>query len=241
MSNELVNEESKEVSTNVDMGISSDLSHDDCERGRIFVAQKNSTFLDDNPDLKAGDIVEMSSMEALGSKEESMEFIVVDFLKYWVVKDADTDEFIEKIPAINEKELKWEENINGRNVSRTYHFSYLVLLPQDIADGVEMPYELPFRSTALKASKRINSIIKKKGSKGVPSYAFKFKMKTTLQEKDNRKWYVPSIEVGDDCNESEKEAALECRRQFSQVKQAILNDSNDIQEESKNISETAEY
>lgn len=227
MTEELVESKGTEVSTEVDQGLASQLTHDDCERGRILIAQSNSSFMDDHDELKAGDVVDMSSMEALGGKDKSFDFIIVDMLKYWVVKDKDTDEFIEKLPAINEKEYKWEEDVDGRTLKRTYHCSYLVLLPQDIADGVEMPYELAFRSTALKAAKRINSIIMKKGSKGVPSYAFKFKMSTVKETKDNKSWYVPKIEVGELCSDEEKATALECRKQFAAVKDAIMKEGDE--------------
>lgn len=238
--NDLTKAQGTDVSTEVDLGLAGQLTHDDCERGRILVAQSNSTFLEENEDLRGGDIVEMASMEKLGGKGEFFDFIIVDMLKYWVVKDKDTKEFIERLPAINEKEYKWEEEVDGRLLSRVYHCSYLVLLPQDIEDGVEMPYELAFRSTGLQASKRINSIIMKKGAKQIPSYGFKFRMSTVKKEKNGNSWYVPVIEVGDNCSDKEKAVAKEARLQFSRVKEAIMNERDGVDTE-KEVTSGAKY
>jgi hypothetical protein len=222
MKNEITEAKTNALTSQVDLGMADELTSDDIQRGRISILQKNSRILDDRQDLRPGFIVNTSDGEILNDGKSPLEFIIVDFLKYWMVKDADTDEFIEKIPAINEKELKWEENVGGRNLKRTYHFSYIVLLPQDIAQGIEMPYELAFRSTSIKQTKKINSILMKKRSMQEPSWFFKFKLTTTKMENKNNTWLAPVVDLGDATNEKERAFGQECRKQMIAVKNAIL-------------------
>lgn len=210
------------LTSQVDLGMADELTSDDIQRGRISILQKNSRILDDRQDLRPGMIINTSDGEVLNDGKSPLEFIIVDFLKYWMVKDADTDEFIEKIPAINEKELKWEENVGGRNLKRTYHFSYIVLLPQDIKQGIEMPYELAFRSTSIKQTKKINSILMKKRNTQEPSWFFKFKLTTTKMENKNNTWLAPVVDLGDATDEKERQFGQECRKQMIAVKNAIL-------------------
>lgn len=222
METSLTESKTKDLSTQVDLGMADELTSDDIQRGRITILQKNSRILDDRSDLRPGMIINTSDGEILNDGKSPLEFIIVDFLKYWMVKDADTDEFIEKLPAINEKELKWEECVGGRNLKRTYHFSYIVLLPQDIAQGIEMPYELAFRSTSIKQTKKINSILMKKRSMQEPSWFFKFKLTTTKMENKNNTWLAPVVDLGDATNEKERAFGIECRKQMLAVKNAIL-------------------
>jgi hypothetical protein len=222
METQVTESKTKALSTQVDLGMADELTSDDIQRGRISILQKNSRILDDRTDLRPGMIINTSDGEILNDGKSPLEFIIVDFLKYWMIKDADTDEFIEKIPAINEKELKWEENVGGRNLKRTYHFSYIVLLPQDIKQGIEMPYELAFRSTSIKQTKKINSILMKKRSMQEPSWFFKFKLTTTKMENKNNTWLAPVVDLGDSTDEKERAFGTECRKQALAVKSAIL-------------------
>lgn len=228
--NEVTEGKTKALSTKVDLGMADDLTSDDIQRGRITVLQKNSKILDDRHDLRPGMIVNTSDGEILNDGKSPLEFIIIDFVKYWMVKDADTDEFIEKLPAINEKELKWEESVGGRNLKRTYHFSYIVILPQDIAQGIEMPYELAFRSTSIKQTKKINSILMKKRSTQEPSWFFTFKLTTTKTEKGNNSWLSPVVDLGRSTDEKERSYGVSCREQMLAVKNAILAERNSYDE-----------
>lgn len=221
----------KAVSTNVDMGMADDLTTDDVQRGRITILQKNSRILDDRTDLRPGMIINTSDGEILNDGKSPLEFIIVDFVKYWMVKDSDTDEFIEKLPAINEKELKWEESVGGRNLKRTYHFSYIVLLAQDIELGIEMPYELAFRSTSIKMTKKINAVLLKKRNLQEPSWFFTFKLTLAKKEDKNNSWFTPVVDLGRSTSEKEREFGQECRKQMLAVKSSILAERNTYESE----------
>jgi len=224
MENQLTQSTTKALSTQVDMGMADELTSDDIQRGRIQILNKNSKILDDRTDLRPGMIINTSDSEILNDGKSPLEFIIIDFMKYWMVKDADTDEFIEKLPAINEKELKWEETVGGRNVKRTYHFSYIVILAQDIKQGIEMPYELAFRSTSVKETKKINAILMKKRNLQEPSWYFTFNLTTTKKENGNNTWLAPVVDLGRSTDEKERAFGVECRKQAIAVKNAILSE-----------------
>jgi hypothetical protein len=233
MNTEITESKTNALTTQIDMGMADELTSDDVQRGRIQLLQKNSKILDDRTDLRPGMIINTSDSEILNDGKSPLEFIIIDFMKYWMVKDSDTDEFIEKIPAINEKELKWEETVGGRNLKRTYHFSYIVLLPQDIKQGIEMPYELAFRSTSVKETKKINAILMKKRNLQEPSWFFTFNLTTTKKENGNNTWLAPVVDLGRATDEKERAFGVECRKQALLVKNAILADNATYEDSSR--------
>jgi len=214
-----------EVSTDVIGGIADDFSNDDVQQGRLTLMQSNSTFVEEDR-CKKGTVVNLLDPETelawKGDKEREekpLEFMIVGIMKYWVVKDADTEDFVTKFAGANANELKWEENVDGRNLERTFHFSYVVLLVDEIKEGIEMPYELAFRSTAVKETRKLNSLIQRMAAKNISSH-----QKTFLAKVGDRKnakgktWFGFDLTVGRDSSETEQSCVAEYYKQFNETK-----------------------
>jgi hypothetical protein len=220
------------LSTNTGGGLSSEFSKDDIQQGRLSVMQANSKLVK-SEDARLGaviNLVDHTELAYKGNKTEpakDLEFMIFGFLKYWIVKDDDTDEFVEKFPANSANELPWEENVDGRNLKRTYHFSYMVLIPEEIKDGVEMPYELAFRSTSVKDTKRLNSLIQRMEQKGVMTYQKVFKASVVEKSKDSNTWYGLDLGIARDASEEEAKACQAYFNNFVESKNKFYSDQKD--------------
>lgn len=227
MSKELEKTTGTDVSTNV-AGVADELTNDDVQQGRLGVMQSNSTFVKEEK-CRAGSIVNIFDPEVeiahkayKNEEEKPLEFMIMGMMKYWIVKDADTDQFVEKFPGVNANELPWEETVDGRNLQRTFHFSYVVLLPEEMEDGIEMPYELAFRSTAVKETKRLNSVIQRMASKGISSHSKLFQAKVTERANDRSTWWGLDLSVGRDATEKETQLCAKYFAEFNRVKEQFM-------------------
>ena len=223
--NDLTKTEGTEVSTDVIGGIADEFTNDDVQQGRLTLMQANSDFVKQD-ECRAGSIVNLQEPDVeiahkayKNEDEKPLEFLIVGIMKYWVVKDADTDDFIEKFPGANANELAWNETVDGKNLERTFHFSYVVLLVDEVAQGIEMPYELAFRSTAVKETKRLNSVIQRMAAKGISSHQKTFVAK--VGDRKNTKgdtWFGLDLSVGRDATEAEQATVAEYFAQFNETK-----------------------
>lgn len=219
---ELVETKGNELSTDVLGGIADDITNDDVSTERIGVMTSSSNLVK-SEQARQGAIVKMSDGEELGYKDEkAMEFMIVGIVKYWIVKDADSDDFIEKFPAINSKELKWEEQVDGRNLKRTYHFSYIVLLPEEIAGGYAKPYEFAFRSTSVKETEKLNLIIKKLANQKVSSHTKVFSCNAVKRANAKYEWWGAELGIARDASEEETEVCVAHYREFNAFKEQFM-------------------
>lgn len=229
---EVVESKGTEVSTDVAMGIAGEFTRDDVQQGRLMLLQAGSQLVKDE-EARQGSIINIVDNEELaykGNNDEppkDLEFMICGILKYWVEKDADTDEFLGKKPAVSPNELPWEEFKDGRNIERTYHYSYMVLLPEEVEQGIEMPYELAFRSTAVKDTKKLNSIIQKMAQKNISSHQKVFKAKIVKRTKDKNEWWGLDLSVSRDSNESEKECVTNYFAEFTKYQDAVMASGDD--------------
>jgi hypothetical protein len=216
------------VSTDVASGIAGQFTRDDVQQGRLSIMQSSSTLVKEE-EARMGSIIDLASGEEVaykGNKDEApkdLEFMICGILKYWVVKNDDTDEFIEKLPANNMNDYLWEENVNGVNLKRTFHFSYMVLLADEIKDGIEMPYELAFRSTGTKDTKKLNSLIAKMAQKGISSHQKVFNGKIATRTKDSNSWYGLDLGILRDATEEEAKCVEGYFNEFVKMKEHVMN------------------
>lgn len=230
---ELTNTTGTEVSTDLAMGIAGEISNDDVLQGRLYVMQALSTFVKEEK-CRQGGIVTSTDLEEVaykGNKDEDakpLEFMVCGIVKYWVVKDADTKEFIEKFPANNQNELPWEETVNGRNIKRIYTFSYMVLLKEELEQGIEMPYELAFRSTGVGETKKLNSLIQRLANKGISSHKKIFKADIVERTNNNNEsWWGLDLGISHDASDDMAAKCEEYHRNFSIYKEAMMSRNED--------------
>jgi len=216
------------VSTEVQGGIAGDLSNDDVQQGRLTLMQPGSDFVKEEK-CRQGSIVNLQEPEIelahKGYKDEEakpLDFMIVGVMKYWVVKDKNTKDFVAKFPGVNANELPWEEEVDGKLLTRTFHFSYVVLLPEEIKDGLEMPYEFAFRSTAVKETKKLNSVIQRLGAKGISSHQRVFRASISQRTNGEDTWWGADLSIGRDATAKETEVCIQYFNEFNTTKAKFM-------------------
>lgn len=236
MSKEVVKKEaSQPVVFNQDlgMGASEAISMSDIQLDRIIFMQSGSKLVKKDEARQGAIFLAKAKKEVGYKKEKELEVILIKSTKYWIEQDADSKEFLGRKPANSPEDYPWEETINGRTIKRTYTHSFFVLLPSEIAEGVELPYELAFRSTSLECAKSINTKLFNMNRKGIPSYAKVFGITTEVKEKGEHSWFVPLDRLVRDVNALE---AKSCESWLTLLKTAKV----ELAEEESNESETSQ-
>lgn len=228
MSKEVSKAQTNAVSTNVSKGISGQLGATDSYRPMLTVTTSTSDVVKSG-DVPAGCIINTALPEDILANrkmkdrdEKSLDFMLVGIIKYWVENDADTRDFITKYPGNDANEKPWEETINGRNIKRTFVFSYLVILADEIKDGLEQPIEFPFRSTAVKETKKLNSLIERLAAKNISSSQKVFK--ASVVERSNAKdtWFGAELSISRDATEEERACADSYLAKFEAIKSQFM-------------------
>lgn len=212
-------------------GATDDIEASDITIGRIAIMQSTSDLVKHDK-AKQGAIVNLLDGKQLGFKDETpMEFIPIKSVKYWIEKNADTEEYIKRRPAVSSNELPWEENIDGVNVKRIYTHSFYVILPEEVKNLEAMPLELAFRSTDLQAAQKLSAMLFKLKKRGEASWNRIFKLSTHLKQKDNYSWFGSMIEVDRATTEDEKIEAYNWYKTISDAAVSIVHQEE--KEESK--------
>jgi len=196
------------------LGAVEDVSAEDISIGRLAVMSSSSNLVKEDR-AKQGAIVDIETGEQLGYKdEEPLEIVILKSFKYWVEKNG--DDFVARYPATSPNEKAWEEG----PIKRVFHHAFLVLLPAQIKDGVEMPYELAFRSTDLATAKKISKMLLGLGRQKKASWSQKFLIKAVNKKKGPHSWWGTDVAPGETTTEQEVSSAYSW---FMQLNQADVN------------------
>lgn len=109
-----------------------------------------------------GELRDNLENKALGKIGEPLEFIPIHAERLWIVVEENGGKrtFVEAIKVNEDNEnLPFEETINGKHYIRTYTISVYGLIPSEVASGEDMPYILSFRSTSLRAGKKLLTLM----------------------------------------------------------------------------------
>lgn len=201
-----------------------DIGAGDIKIDRILLMQKMSVAVEEEK-AKVGAFVIASTNEQLAIKEESsLEFIIVDMVKYWITKDEDTKEFVSRTPALTPEEKPWKETVGGKNLINMYTLAYYVILPKHIEGMEDIPFELAFRSTQLDAAKSMNTKLVNMMRRGVKPWDKVFSVKAVKKTKGTNTWYVPQDAIGRDTTPEERKIAAEW---YKQVGKLVTKEEND--------------
>lgn len=194
-----------------------DIGASDIKIDRILLMQKMSVAVEEEK-AKVGAFIIASTNEQLALREESsLEFIIIDLVKYWITKDEDTKEFVSRSPAITPEEKPWKETVNGRNLVNMYTIAYYVLLPKQISEMSDIPFELAFRSTQLDAAKSINTKLLNMMRRGVKPWERVFSLTAIKKTKGQNTWYVPQDAIGRETTAQEREVSAEWYKQVGKL------------------------
>lgn len=183
------------------LGAAEEISVDDIEVSRLAVMSSNSQLVKDDI-CKQGQIVDLETHEPLGYKEEKpLEVIVLKSFKYWIQKRD--DKFLGKLPATHNKEMPW----NDGDITNTYHHAFLVLVAPQVSEGIEMPYEIAFRSTDLATAKKLSKMLWTMARKKEPSWNRKFLISAIPRKNDKHSWWGTDIKVGEVTTQEQRACA----------------------------------
>lgn len=224
MNQELVKPESGAlINADTFMGAAGDVRASDLRIGRISVAQAMSKAVE-SEQVRKGALYDVELKEELGFRQEKpLEVIILNSHRYWIVKEKVGNEFkyVKRIPGNDPNEFPREDG----NIFRFYHHAFLVLLPGQITEGLELPYEIAFRSTDLDAAKTISKYLLNMGRKNISSLKKTFLLTTSQRTKNSNTWYGTDVVLGRDTTDEEKVAAVSwCQQLMSAKTQTVSED-----------------
>ena len=137
---------------------------------------------------------------------------------------TENDEFKARFPANSANELPWEEN----GVKRTFHHAFYVLLPEQVEAGVELPFEIAFRSTDLSEAKKISKWLLTMSRQKRASWDTSFVLTAVKKTKGKHSWYGFNVVPGKLTNDKVKEAAYNW---YLQVRNTVVPETKPETEE----------
>lgn len=231
MNQELVRPESTAlINPETFMGAAGDVRASDLKIGRIAVAQAMSKAVESEK-VRKGALYDCELQMELGFRtEKPLEVIILSSHRYWLIKEkvGNEEKFLKKIPANDPNELAREEG----NIRRYYHHAFVVLLPSEISDGIELPYEIAFRSTDLDAAKAISKFLLNMGRKKISSLKKVFSLTTSQRTKNDKSWFGTDIALGRDTNEEEQAFSIKwCEQLMNAKNQQTVAEDGDVHTE----------
>ena len=152
MSKEVTKKESTEVSTEaMDMGAwgNREVSAKDIIVPKVLLMQGLSEAVSDEK-AKLGDFLYSLDDEVLGGIDKPINFIPFHYERIWIVKHDGEFHHIEPVTAANEN-MPWEELQGNVQVQNIYCINVYAMLESDLS----LPVIIPFKSTSLKAGKKV--------------------------------------------------------------------------------------
>jgi len=203
-----------------------EVSSTDLKMARIKVMASNAELVQEDK-ARAGAIIDLESHEELGYKDsEPMEFVILRQYKYWY--QTINGNFSERCPALHRNEREWQyTDKDGNKVINDFYHEFIVLLVNQIKDGIDIPYTVRFRRSELrqleKVTKKFVAMGRQAGKDetGVSkarSWFCSFLLKAGLGTKttpDGKKsqWFTPVVEIGSETSQEIRDAAENWARQ----------------------------
>jgi hypothetical protein len=220
MTKELVKPGKHEVALPVkSMGAGDDVRATDLKIGRISIAQAMSKAV-------AGDLVRKGSLydnetkvELAYKTELPLEVILLKSFRYWIIKEkvGTKENYVKRIPGNDHNEFAREDG----NIRRYYHHAFIVLLVKDIAEGIEMPYEIAFRSSDLTAAASLSKYLLNLRRKNISSLERVFTLTTSTRTKDDNTWFGTDVALGRETTKVEQKVSEDWCAQLNDVSKNI--------------------
>lgn len=218
MTKQVAKKQSTEVSTEA-MDLSQwgeqEVSREDIVIPKILAMQGLSELVTSRK-AQIGEFRDSVSAKLLGSIDEPMEFIPFHVQKLWIEFLPDEKgvmKFSKVTPMTRENEGKpWEEkDSTGKAILRRDRtLQFFVLRPDDLKEGLVMPYVLSFRRTSAQAGKKLyTQMYFTNKQRKLPPPAFVMKLTGKIETNNNGTYVVMDVEEGRKVNTEELMAAFE--------------------------------
>lgn len=240
MGKEIVQKQSNELSTNIGAWGGQNITSNDILIAKIHPLQ----FMSEKVKLKQGEYGEFRDSvnnQKFGDLDTPWEFIPFYMEKKWAEYDIVTNkagarkrEFKQIIPIIdNAGDMGYNDNLpyvdEDGKVERDRCMDFYMLMPSEVADGVELPYVVTFRRTSLKAGKKLAMQMYVRNSQaGKVPPALVHEMSGKSVQNDDGEFVVMDVAPTREATKEELDAAL---RWYQQVAAGATKlDDSDINE-----------
>jgi hypothetical protein len=199
-----------------------EISSGDLKMARIKVMASNAELVNEGR-ARAGAIIDLESHEELGFKdEEPVEFVILRQYKYWY--KTRNGQFAERCPALHRNEREWKlTEKNGDEIINDFYHEFIVLLVNQVKEGIEVPYTMRFRRGELKQLEKVTKEFVKMGKAGgkdelgrniARSWWTSFILKAGLGTKNlpngkKSQWITPLVEVGEPTSKEVRKVAAD--------------------------------
>lgn len=156
---------------------------------------------------RAGEIRGSIDQNKIAEKEGSVEIIPFSVYKTWVTLTKVGSEFVvqEPLTALNYNKPR-EEMRDGVEVINFETLNYYCLLPEEIQNGMFLPYVVSFRSTSYQAGKTLETHRARLQEFGKPLPFKTFNLGSSPKKNDKGSFYVFTISESRDTTEVELDA-----------------------------------
>lgn len=222
------------------MGVASSLSTSDIQMPSLILMQANSTFVDENDDINAGDFIHSISHESWGKKNsDPVDLVFFDMFKTIVQSNvsAAMNTWIGTQSWLPEHDLiPYEEEriVEGQTmmVRTELCFNYMCFRTLEVREMahpvtgevqfVASPIVVKFKGASKKVGKRLNSTFSDYASVGAPSWATSFIISAKQEEKDGSKYWVWDFKRGEQTLPEVQLAAEKLCKEMDLVKDTMV-------------------
>ena len=218
---------SSEVANMADVSAwgSQELSSQDIVIPRLLIMQGMSEMVTEGK-AKFGDIIDNLEEAVVGSFDTPVEIIPFKLERVWrVQKAAGKGELIRTIPIVSNPESPdFNDNMpyddadkeTGEAIRNFRAFRYYVVLAKDVEEGTfTLPYMVEFKSTSLKAGKKLaTTMYTKNRAAGLSPAARVFELSLSKQSNDNGTFAVFDVKATRASNKDEQSHAFDWFKQL---------------------------
>lgn len=213
---------------------------------KVLLMQPVSAFVTEG-EATIGDFRNSVTKEKLGSIHESFAFVPFHFTKTWDIV-GDDGKWIRKEDFNPGDENKpWEFEENGERVKRIKRLDFFGFPLKKVADGVQLPMILSFRSSGYREGTKILTQFKLNIAKKKLPWSDIWGIKgEKLKNEDGQTYCVPKVDLIGESDEEVLKLCLEWYKNIKNMKVKITVDDSDVKREytndaMKDVSDTGNY
>ncbi len=156
-----------------------------------------------------GELRDSLDNKLFGGKDKTLEFIPLHFYKTWIIftEEKGKFEYTAQVPCTAQNaNWTWEDTVDGKKVRRDQAINVYCILPQEIKEGIFLPYIVSFRRTSYITGKKLLTDREKMLIAKRRWHTKTFKLGSKLEKNDQGSFYVFTSEMGRDTTPEEIEA-----------------------------------
>lgn len=209
---------------------------------KLLLMQQMSVLVAEEK-ARSGEIRSSLDGKLVAEKGGEIEFIPFKMYKTWVVISDKGNEFIEQVPVTvaNADRPREEQRTfvddEGKEFKKSVlnymAINYYCLLPQEIEEGIFMPYVISFRSTGYMAGKTLETHRARLKEFRKPLCFRTFKLTASPRENDKGKFFAYEVSESRNTEDSELSAVKHWK---SIIDQGVKVDESEFVDKEKNVS-----